>query len=132
MTVRPTASASAIAQVAEALEALPDTWVMCRDLRHAWSVDEDFHVLQRKGSQIQEVGRVLVCLRCSTKRYETYVPTRRWGLERVRSRYDYPENYLIRNVPDGVKPQSIIQAENYRRSLAKISMLQTQVDHEVH
>jgi hypothetical protein len=106
----------ALAILQNRLQNLPDNWVQCRDMKHAWTVDDNFHVT-RFGlrNKIAEIKRILVCLRCGTKRHETYVPTGWGGLEKVRSYYQYPEEYQIRGVPRGVKPQQIIQQEQWRR-----------------
>lgn len=106
--------------LADALTALPDNWIMCRDMRHAWEVNEDFHVSKSKGSKAVEIRRVLDCLRCETKRIEVYHQTK-WGLEKVRQNYDYPEHYQIHGVPRGVKPSYIVQGEVYRRSMSKVA-----------
>lgn len=110
----------AVDRLAEELQHLPDNWVQCRDMRHAWDVVEDFHVTISKGSRIQEIKRVLVCARCETFRHETYNLTRS-GLEKVRQHYEYPEHYQIKGVPRGVKPQALVQAEQYRRVMEKVA-----------
>lgn len=113
----------AAADLANALTELPDNWVMCRDVRHAWSILEDFHVHLQQGKQIQELRRVLACVRCQTLRIEIY-HVGRFGLDKVRQHYGYPDNYQIKGVPRGVKPQSIIQQEQYRRAMEKVARKQ--------
>lgn len=110
----------AAADLANALMDLPDEWVFCRDMRHAWEIMEDFHIMANKGSRIQMLGRTLKCLRCQTHRRETYGKTT-YGLEKLSQSYGYPDGYQIKGVPRGVKPQSIIQAEQYRRMLDRIA-----------
>ena len=106
--------------LANALQDLPDNWVMCRDMRHAWTVLDDFHVAVRQGSKIQEIRRTLLCLRCATSRREVYHQGT-YGLDKVAQHYTYPDNYQIKGVPRGVKPQSIIQQEQWRRAMEKIA-----------
>lgn len=113
------------ARLADALTMLPEAWVMCRDVRHAWVVEEDFHVIWLTGQSVQEIKRVLVCMRCSSKRHEIYAPSRAFGLEKIRMHYEYPENYQITGVPRGNKPQAMVQQEQYRRLMIKVSALQT-------
>lgn len=120
MGKRYTTDDRAAADLANALMELPDNWVMCRDMRHAWSVLEDFHVHIAQGQKIQELRRVLHCLRCQTLRIEIY-HVGRYGLDKVRQHYTYPDNYQIKGVPRGVKPQSIVQQEQYRRSMERIA-----------
>lgn len=112
---------TAAANLANALTQLPDAWVMCRDMRHAWEVLVDFHVTASKGRTPHEVRRELICARCKTVRKEAYHPTRYHGLEKVSQHYAYPEDYQITGVPRGVKPSWIIQQEQYRRAMERIS-----------
>lgn len=107
-------------QLADALTTLPDNWIMCRDMRHAWEVDEDFHVTKGQGLNIASVRRTLVCVRCETLRVEKY-HSLKWGLEKVAQHYVYPDNYQIHGVPRGVKPSFIIQGEQYRRAMSRIA-----------
>lgn len=109
-------------RLATALMDLPDDWVMCRDMRHAWAVVEDFHVTERKGTRVQTIARILGCIRCATLRKETYVHNG-YGLDKIGQGYQYPEGYQIKGVPRGVKPQAIIQEEQYRRSMEKLASL---------
>lgn len=117
----------AATRLSEALKDLPDNWVMCRDVKHAWSVEEDFHVSLHKGSVIQEIQRILVCLRCGTKRRERYTPTKIFGLHKVGNAYEYPDNYQIHGVPRGVKPQWLVQGEQYRRTMLRLAEAQRAV-----
>jgi hypothetical protein len=115
-----TTDKKAAADLANALMELPDNWIMCRDMRHAWGIQEDFHVYTRQGKQIQELRRILSCLRCETLRHEIY-HVGRYGLDKVRQGYSYPEHYQIKGVPRGNKPQSIVQQEQYRRAMEKVA-----------
>lgn len=110
----------AAADLASALTQLPDNWVMCRDMRHAWDVNVDFHVTESQGSRIREIRRQLVCMRCETVRNEVYHHTR-WGLEKVSQSYGYPDDYQIHGVPRGVKPSWLIQEEQYRRTMDRLA-----------
>ena len=104
------------------LKKLPEKWVMCRDMRHAWAVLNDFHVPASTPGQkavTLQIQRELVCMRCETVRYESYERTRDGRLDKVAQGYGYPEGYQIPGVPRGVKPQQIIQAEQYRRAMEK-------------
>lgn len=118
------AGRKAAKRLAEALTELPDTWVMCRDMLHAWAVENDFHVtplvtVGRKS--IIHISRELVCMRCNTIRKERYHLSARGGLEKVGQSYDYPEHYQIPGVPRGVKPSHIVRQETYRRAMEKVA-----------
>lgn len=85
------------------------THLVCRDLMHAWQWTTDLipHRIDRK---VVEVTRVLACLRCETQREDTYrVPT----FERLKSRYVYPDGYLIHQ--GGHVPVSDVRREVYAR-----------------
>ncbi len=114
----------AVAKVlGNALKALPDKWVACRDMRHAWATENDFHVVPQStvGGRSMHVGRDLVCMRCETRRHEVYLSVKGGRLEKVGQSYEYPEGYQIAGVPRGVKPQQIVQAEMYRRAMEKVA-----------
>lgn len=105
----------AAALLASALRDLPEKWVICRDVRHAWAVLNDFHVV----GDASDIQRELVCMRCETVRFEIYLRQRNGSLEKVSQSYAYPEGYQIPGVPRGVKPSSIVQQEQYRRAMIK-------------
>lgn len=111
---------AAARDLAKGLTKLPDNWVMCRDMRHAWSIEHDFFVepSQVVGRKIESIRRELVCMRCGTMRIERYTKGK-YGLDKVGQHYQYPDHYQIPGVPRGVKPQSIIQQEQYRRAMEK-------------
>lgn len=106
--------------LATALTGLPDDWVMCRDMRHAWTVVNDFHVTDRRGKRIMMIARELGCMRCATLRKENYVHNG-YGLDKVSQHYVYPDGYQMKGVPRGVKPQAIIQEEQFRRTMERLA-----------
>ena len=114
---------AAAGRLAKALTELPEAWVQCRDLMHAWQVQDDFHVIPPANSRRKqlEIARTLVCGRCETVRKEVFVQEK-FGLAKVAQSYGYPENYQIPGVPRGMKPKQIVQAEQYRRTMEKIAM----------
>lgn len=103
----------------ENLQKLPANWVNCRDMMHAWSILNDFHVAG-KISRTSIIKRELVCMRCETVRHEEYEMTR-WGLNKTYQSYSYPQGYQIPGVPRGVKPKAIVQQEQYRRAMEKVA-----------
>lgn len=107
---------------------LPDEWLACRDMRHAWVVENDYHVISRTPNRpsLMVVGRVLVCMRCDTRRHEKYMPSTWYGLEKTSTRYEYPRGYQLHGVVPEVSPQSIVQREQYTRALHKITAKQNQ------
>lgn len=109
--------------LANALMQLPENWLMCRDMRHAWTVMNDFHVTDRKGRLASEIRRDLRCLRCETVRREVYHQTAN-GLEKAHQMYGYPEHYQMKGVPRGNKPQALVQEEQFRRTMEKVAAAQ--------
>jgi len=112
----------AVRDLANGLARLPDNWVMCRDMRHAWSVEHDFWVepSQSVGRRTESIRRELVCMRCGTFRVEHYL-SGRYGLDKVSQSYVYPTDYQIPGVPRGVKPSSVVQQEQFRRAMEKVA-----------
>ena len=114
---------AAAKDLASALTLLPDRWVVCRDVRHAWSVMNDFYITPMatsRGSKITRIDRDLVCMRCETVRHEIYHHSRS-GMEKVSQGYEYPEGYQIPGVPRGMKPSAIVQQEQYRRAMERVA-----------
>jgi hypothetical protein len=72
----------------------PDTFLDCRDLRHAWKRLGSYHAYG-------EIVRVLICARCDCTARDYWSPS---GI-RLRSRsYDYPDGYRL---SDGSTVQDI-------------------------
>lgn len=112
--------------LAGALTTLPDQYVACRDLRHAWlKVINDFHVVSSQSAKggakaAAIIYRDVQCIRCETIRHEQYSMTK-YGLEKTHQTYEYVEGYQIPGVPRGVKPSTIIQQEQYRRAMERVA-----------
>lgn len=72
-------------ELAAALHSLDGTFLVCRDLHHAWGVDH--YATGANGA----VTRVLLCERCGTERVDE------WTLRgaRVRAFYRYPDGYQL-------------------------------------
>lgn len=112
-------NSAAAARLADRLKEVPDSWVTCRDMMHAWIPLNDFHVSGKHG-RVLEIRRDLVCMRCETVRHEDFDVTKA-GLEKVRQTYTYPLGYQIPGVPRGVKPKAIVQQEQYRRAMERVA-----------
>lgn len=61
-----------------------ETFLLCRDVRHAWSIEGYY---REHGT----VRRKLHCLRCTTTRLDTWTPTG----GRLRNQYSHPEGYRL-------------------------------------
>lgn len=75
----------------ERLKNLPASYLDCRDLRHAW-MRQGAEWSKQDPMGFRELHRRLRCSRCDTVRTDVYAYP---GYERVRSFYDYPEDYQI-------------------------------------
>jgi hypothetical protein len=64
----------------------------CRDLRHSWDYYGDLVLTEQRG-QVRTFKRTLICVRCGTRRIDTYRITRS-RLERVRAQYKYATGYV--------------------------------------
>jgi hypothetical protein len=106
-------------------EARIKRYSVCRDVRHAWAVENDYHVYKQyqeaKGSRSMYVARDLVCMRCTTVRHEIYLATKRNGLERVSTSYAYPPGFLIQGIPAGSSAQSILAQIRYREAMEAVA-----------
>lgn len=99
---------------------LPDQWVACRDMRHAWQVMTDFHVNDESGRG-PEIRRELSCMRCETVRRESY-ENNKYGLDRVATTYIYPDKYQLHGLPQGINLSGLVRQDQYRRAMEKIAV----------
>lgn len=98
------------------LEDLQDTYLECRDLRHAWrrSSLHDISVTRNTSNKIIEFTRVITCARCGCERHQTYsVPS----MEIRRSRYVYPQGYML--IGSHSDPSNRVDAGDIRREVFK-------------
>lgn len=114
-THSPYETAAARAELAKELKKLPNDFVACRDLQHAWDRSDDFILENVRGGK-QRIVRRMHCTRCGTTRTD-YFRIVNQGLEKSRSDYLYPEGFQIPKQPPGTKPLSIVRAESLRRAL---------------
>lgn len=113
-----------VASITNQLLDMSENLLACRDMRHAWAVESDFHVHRASRGRIQEVRRILACMRCAAvERIETYGPARHGGLEKLRQHYKYdPEkHYIIKGVPQGTKPTEIARSIMFERVMARLA-----------
>ena len=96
-------------KLANALQEVPDEYLLCRDLLHAWDIVKDFSV-----TDTGSIERTLLCQRCETIRFDSFS----WdgeGIQKDRSKYSYPRDYQLKDVPRGVKPGAMIRKELFSR-----------------
>ena len=89
---------------------LPDDFLACRDLRHAW---EPVAYFQERNGQTRTapVIRLLRCLRCGTKRRDTL---KNQFSEKTTHYYGHPEGYKLSGT--GRTPSDVIRKEVVRRA----------------
>lgn len=117
-THSPYETAAARAELARELRELPDAYVACRDLQHAWDSATGFYMEDYvyAGVERQRIARRMKCLRCNTERVDLFKIVDN-GLEKTRSTYNYPADFMMHKFPPGTKPLSVVRAESLRRSL---------------
>ena len=106
--------ASLTAQVHE----LPDDFLECRDLRHAWKITRDYELVHDivggpRGARYAD--RVATCLRCEAMRVELY---RVWPdrLERLGPpRYSRPKGYDLKGKKQGYDVIGLVRKEQFDR-----------------
>lgn len=102
---------------------LPENYLQCRDLKHAWNVERDYYVLDEYAEPGYitdgEIARDLKCLRCESGRQEVY-QVRTWGIEKIKNSYHYAEGYQVHGVPRGLTPKNLVQSVQYEKAMAKI------------
>lgn len=115
-----------------ALRDKPLEEVVCRGVKHAWTVYNEPRVIEnpetRRDLPIMRID--LICERGGQAhpiRHETFVVKRIPGtsneykvLERLDASYTYPHGYQIPGIPRGVKPSTIIWQEFVRRRGAHV------------
>lgn len=112
----------AAANLANALQDIPDNYLDCRQFKHAWRIAEEFVPFTVKGSRITHLRTKLECMRgCGVEGIEIYTVTAARGLDRIKRYVSYANapGYQLVGIPRGVKPLSIIQEERFRRSQMK-------------
>jgi hypothetical protein len=118
-TKRKPAKKAAPPPVVDQVHDLSDNIMMCRDFRHAWAVEVPYYKVEDVEGGVRGalyVERTIACMRCDTKRVEFYrvLETR---LERLHSKYVYPEGYMMRGAKRSDHVQDMVRREAYRRAV---------------
>ena len=92
--------------VEDAVHDLDESYLLCRDVHHAWTVDG-----YRTGGG-GTVERTLTCPRCGTERVDE------WTMSgaRVGAHYRYPDGYQFRSVDWTESPQIAVRREVLKRA----------------
>lgn len=98
---------------ASSVHELSDTYLICRDLGHAWDFREDSVLYDSRGKRPIEVTRTVRCLRCAMDRIDHYeLPS----FMKLRTRYIYPDHYLLARQQHGIAfTRSDARSEFYTR-----------------
>lgn len=75
------------------LGSLPDAYLSCRDLGHAWEHDTDGKPVTEQG--VVTFTRAMLCPRCATTRVETMHVFRDGSVVKAHVKYGYPMGYLL-------------------------------------
>lgn len=110
-------------RIAEGLKKLPEQYVECRGMLHAWEVLNDFRMTGQHGQRGPRfLRRDLQCMRgCGVVRHDTFLLRFHRGepliSEKLHSSYTYPDDYQIPGIPRGVKRHTIVYQEQFRRAM---------------
>ena len=114
--------------VAGDLTQLPDKYLNCRDLRHDWKIESNFHDagFEVEGDGVtQAVERIILCKTCGTRRTDVSVVVERANsvprMEKLSSQYRYPKGYLMKRgqIPRDIGVSQLVRYETLRRVLAE-------------
>lgn len=109
---------------AASLRRLRDEQLACRDMRHAWEVDQDFHVVPSQSAgrrKVLALRRIWSCSRnCGVTKVQNFDVIND-VLHFVSSYLKYPRDYQIPGIPRGVRPSIIVQQEAYRRAMERVA-----------
>lgn len=85
--------------VLKRLEDLPQDFLDCRDMMHAWKRVKSYIPLGLDPANPKQLLREMECLRCGTIKRDVFTAR---TLERTSTSYSHPAGYLIRggNVPN--------------------------------
>lgn len=114
--------------VAGDLSQLPDKYLNCRDLRHDWKVESNYHDagFTVEGAGVtQAVERIILCKTCGTRRTDVSVVVERANsvprMEKLSTAYKYPKGYLMKRgqIPRDLGVSQLVRYETLRRVLAE-------------
>ena len=113
-------------QAVAALRGMPQAYLVCRDLKHAWDYEVSFYKTAFKGRT--EKGRrfaifarrELKCIRCDARRNEVFAINKR-EIAKVSSHYNYPEGYLLHGVAELKDIIGLVRLEQIQRELGNIA-----------
>ena len=105
------------------IRGMPDEFLLCRDLRHHWSVPKGFFQVKVEGGVrgALYVEREVACDSCDLKRMELFRVHARWMEKLGRPRYTYPKGYQLRGSQKGEHVTGMIQLELYMREMARVN-----------
>ena len=91
-------------------------YLLCKDLRHLWQVQQDYTPYEDNKSWML---RVLVCVRCGTTRTDTFfVDKKTKRVSRGGSTYRYPSGFSMRGLPEERRLGEVMRYESFLRTLA--------------
>jgi hypothetical protein len=79
--------------VVRRLNELPDEFLDCRDMMHAWKRTKSYVPVGENPAKAALLLREMECVRCGTIKEDTFSAR---SLERVSTQYKHPTGYLIK------------------------------------
>lgn len=92
----------------------------CRDMGHLWGAPRTFETQNEAQSKnVLSLTRRRTCVRCNTDRDEHWIVNRRYAtIQRVNSRYIYPEGYRLH----GLNVFAVAEQCRYVNLLAELTV----------
>lgn len=103
--------------IEDQIHGMSDNVLMCRDLRHAWSIETGYYSVTIEGGArgAKYLERRLACMRCDTHRVEL-VRVHKNRIEKIGSPYYvYPEGYQVKGAKRSDDVQGKVRWEQVRR-----------------
>lgn len=100
----------------ERLSEYNQDYLLCKDLRHLWQVQESYTPYADTENWMH---RVLTCARCGTTRTDTFFLNKKTKrMERGGSTYRYPSGFSMRGLPQEKHLGEVMRYESFLRTLA--------------
>lgn len=115
-------------EFATRLDSLPDNYLACREMQHAWVITQDYTRVDtrrddshrpRRGNT-DYIERQLTCDSCGMVRIDTFLLATVYGrtvLRKIQSAYVQPDGYAIRGVGSPMGAGEFVRGMAYDRLL---------------
>lgn len=110
--------------LSEQIHELPLEYLLCRDIKHKWSVPKGFFKVEVEGGVrgALYVEREVVCERCGLPRIELFRVHARW-MEKLSYKYDYSKvpGYRLHGPQKGEHVSGMVQLAIYMHEMERVN-----------